>query len=137
MANNVRTVPGRQELIVAVTELDADAVNVSGVVTLFQIPSGSVITSGHLVGDTDNDSTTATLSIGDSTSATRFLGATDIKLAAEVAINTDGVEEKELLNVLGTFAIAGTPTVGTTRVAIQYYMVNRSGFTHGNLVQTP
>lgn len=137
--NNVKTNPDRQELIVAVKEFDYSEVNESGVVTAFYVPSGSVIVSGHLVPDGNYDATTATMSLGNADTPDLYLAATDVKAAAETVITTTGAEISSDVesNILATFAITGTPTVGKIRVALQYYMVGRSGFSHGDVIQTP
>ena len=138
MANQFRTNPNRQERTVAYVEFDSDSINESGVVTAFQVPPRSVITGGHLVPDGTYDATTATMSLGNAGDAARYLAATDVKAAAETALTTDGAivgEGNE--DIIATFAVTGTPTTGGGRVAIEYYVLGRSDYNHGGLVETP
>lgn len=79
-----------------------DMVNTSGVDTAFKAASGTVydvipvpagwrVSGGALVVDTvSNDSSTATLAVGDSGSANRYLTATSIKSAARTALVPTG-----------------------------------------------
>ena len=137
MTNKLRTSTARQELIVAINGVDSDSINVSGTVVMFQVPGGSVITGGHLVPDGNYDATTATMSLGDANDAARYLADTDIKTAAETKLTTDGVVvADDETDILATFAIAGTPTTGGARVAIEYYEMNRSTFNHGKTVES-
>ena len=137
MSNNFRTNTGRQELIVAISLPDSDSINESAAVVMFQVPGGSVITGGHLVPDGNYDATTATMSLGDANDPARYLAGTDIKTAAEIPLDTDGkaVEDDET-DIIATFTIAGTPTIGGARVAIQYYELGRSCFNHGKTVES-
>lgn len=105
MATKIAT-RATQKPIVAQFEFDiasSDAmVNTSGVSTSFKAASGTVydvinlplnaqVIGGDIVVRTvSNDSSTATMSVGDSGSATRYLGATSIKSAARTALVPTG-----------------------------------------------
>lgn len=56
-----------------------------------KLPKGAVVVGGNLVVEVvSNDAGTTTLSVGDSGSATRYLGATNVKAAAVTALVPTG-----------------------------------------------
>lgn len=146
MTNLVRTVPGRQEKIVAIQELTFEDINASGEVTLFQIPSGSIVTGGHVnVSTAFTDATTLTLDVGISGGDIDIWTPTiiDLKTAGGTALDvttTAGAADKATVftAVAGTVTLTGTaPTAGAVEVVLEYAMSGRSCFTHGELIQTP
>lgn len=114
-----------------------DMKNTSGVVTAFKaaagtaydvipIPKGSRVIGGEIVVKTvSNDGSTATLSVGDSGSAARYLAATNIKAAARTAFTPTGyVSTGEDLRI--TLANAtGNATTGKVTVSVQYIKEGR------------
>jgi hypothetical protein len=112
--------------------------NINGVVTaigaitgttfdVIGLPPGAVITSGEIVVEVaSNDSSTATMAVGDSASATRYLAATSIKTAARTALVPTGylgVGE----NIRITLANAGgNATAGKVSVRAQYIVRGRT-----------
>lgn len=85
------------------------------------LPVGARVVAGELlVKVISDDSSTATLSVGDSASAARYLAATSIKTVARVAlVPTTFVSGGEPIRI--TLANAGAnATVGKVRVNVQY-----------------
>lgn len=94
---------------------------------VINLPSGAVVTGGELVVETvSNDATTATVSVGDSASAARYLGATNIKAAARTALVPTGYrglgENLRITVANGT----GGATTGKVTVRVQYVIPGRA-----------
>jgi hypothetical protein len=114
-----------------------DMVNTSGVDTAFKANAGTVydiiglppnatVTGGDItVSTASNDSGTATISVGDSGSATRYASAVSTKSAARTALTPTGyVGSGE--NIRITLANAnGDATQGTVTVRVQYVVSGR------------
>ena len=131
--------------LVAVFEFDIASgdvmVNTSGVSQTFKattgtfdviaLPVNSQVIGGDLVVETaSNDSSTATLSVGDSGSATRYLGATSIKSAARTALVPTGFMNSSGLDIRITLANAsGDATAGKVRLHVTYVVKNRQNET--------
>lgn len=98
------------------------------VVEVVTLPPNSVITGGELIVETAYDTTgTATVSVGDSSSAARYLGATSVKSAARTALVPTGFKNAGGLGIRLTFALADTAaTVGKARVNVQYVIMDRA-----------
>lgn len=91
------------------------------------LPGNATVVGGELVVETAYDTgTTATVSVGDSASATRYLGATTLKTAARTALTLTGFRGAGE-NVRLTFAHAGAvPTAGKATLRVQYTVQNRA-----------
>lgn len=101
---------------------------------VFSLPVGAIALGGHLIVETAyaNGAGTATVSVGDSGSATRFLAATDLKTAASTALAIPVTGLGSGSDVLLTFSIAtAAATAGRARVRIMYTIDGR-----GNEVQS-
>lgn len=126
---------GRQELIVAHLTIGyADITTYGTAENAFDIPGNAVIVGGDIVvGTAWNSATTATLSLGDAASATRYANAVDLKTAARTALTITGLKYtaadfiKALVSQTGTAA-----TAGSARISLQYYVEGRSAFSQGN-----
>jgi hypothetical protein len=111
---------------------DADAMlNASGVLTnlkaatgvfdVIPLPAGTRVVGGELIVEVvSNDTGTATLSVGDATSAVRYLGATTLKTAARTAlVPTIFVSTGEPIRI--TLANAnGDATTGKVRLNVTF-----------------
>ncbi len=91
------------------------------------LPVGAVVIGGELVVNTvSNDATTATVSVGDSVSATRYLGATTYKTAARTALVPTGYnglgEDLRITVANGT----GGATTGSVTVRVGYVVGGRT-----------
>ena len=91
------------------------------------LPTNAIITGGWLSVDTAFNTTgTATLSIGDSSSATRYLGATTLKTAAVTSITPTGYVNTGALPIRITLSLADTAaTAGAFSLVIRYITSGR------------
>ena len=128
-----------QNVLVAEFEFNVDdtMANSAGVVTDFEasdakdaidLPPGAIVVGGSLVVETVYNTTgTATLAIGDSGLATRYLGATNLKAAALTAIVPTGYKNVSGLPVRLTLALADLAgTQGVVRVSVEYVIDGRA-----------
>jgi hypothetical protein len=113
-------------------------VNTSGVLTSFKAASGTVydiatlppqsfLTDGEVDVVTASDDTgTATITVGDASSANRYLGATTIKTVARTALVPTGLFLTAATNLRITLANAnGNATVGKVIVRANIVIVGR------------
>lgn len=101
----------------------AGAATIADVVAL---PPNAVVIGGDLTVETvSNDSSTSTVSVGDSGSATRYLGATNLKSAARTALVPTGFRGAGE-DIRLTFANAGgDATAGTVTLRVTYIVSGR------------
>lgn len=109
------------------------AFGASGAATIADVialPPNAVVTGGDIAVEVaSDDSSTSTMSVGDSGSATRYLGATSIKTAARTALVPTGYRGSGE-DIRLTFANAGgAPTVGTVSVRVSYIVQGRTNET--------
>jgi hypothetical protein len=99
----------------------------AGVFDVINLPVNAQVIGGDVtVVTVSNDTGTATLAIGDASSATRYLAATTIKTAARTALTLTGYEHATGENIRFTLANAsGNATAGKVRVTVQYIVRNR------------
>lgn len=95
---------------------------------LFELPAGAVVLGGDIqVLTATNSGTSATLSIGDSGSATRYANAVSTQSAARTALTVPARQVSSTEKVLATWTSAGTaPTAGQVLVTLQYIIPGRS-----------
>lgn len=139
MATLTKT-PGAQWALSAVFQFDiasADAMlNASGVLTNFKaaagvfdvipLPSGAQVVGGDIaVLVVSNDTGTATMSVGDSASAARYLGATSIKSAARTALVPTGFQGAGESIRLTLANQNGDATTGKVRTTVQFVLDGR------------
>lgn len=100
---------------------------------VFSLPVGAVALGGHLIVETAYvGPTAATVSVGDSASATRFLAATSLLAAASTALAIPVTGLASGSDVLLTFNLTvANATAGRARVRIMYTIDGR-----GNEVQS-
>lgn len=103
----------------------------AGVFDVVALPVNSQVIDGDLTVEVvSNDSSTATLSVGDSGSATRYLGATNIKALAHTALVPTGFMNSSGLDIRITLAnAAGDATTGKVRLRVSYIVKNRQNET--------
>ena len=123
----------RQELITAFVDFTyADIPTNAAVYDALDLPANAIVSGGDLVVTTAWNSTTATLSVGDASSATRYTPAVDLKTAGRTALTLTGFTHTNTEKVLkGTNAITGTATAGAARLTVQYYVKGRTTFAQG------
>ena len=126
---------GRQELITASVDFTfADIPTTATAYAAMDIPFNAIVVGGDLVVTTAwNTGTTATLSVGDVTLATRYATTVDLKTAARTALTLAGFTHTNTEKVLnGTTAlVGGAATAGAARLTVLYYIKNRAAFTQG------
>lgn len=99
----------------------------SGIFDLVPLPPGAKLIGGSVVVETaSNDAGTATISVGDSVSATRYLAATTIKTAAITPLVLTGYrgngEDLRFTLANGT----GGATAGVVTAHVTYVIENRA-----------
>lgn len=98
----------------------------STVFEVLNLPRDAVVIGGELITETAFDAATYTVSIGDSGSATRYLGATDVKGAARVALVPTGYHNTGGLNIRATVVAADVCTAGKATLRVQYMIDGRA-----------
>jgi hypothetical protein len=125
----------RQELITAFVDFTyADIPTTATAYAAMDIPQNAVVIGGDLVVTTAwNTGTTATLSVGDVTLATRYATTVDLKTAARTALTLTGFVHTNTQKVLnGTTAyVGGAATAGAARLTVLYYVKGRAAFSQG------
>jgi hypothetical protein len=111
---------------VAGTEVDFGKTNTASTVfKVIPLPLGATVIGGSVTTDTAFDAATYNVSIGDSGSATRYLGATDKKGTGLTALVPTGyVGNGEDLYV--TVVAADVCTTGKMTVRVLYTIANRA-----------
>lgn len=99
----------------------------SGVFEIINLPQGSQVVGGDITVVTASDDTgTATISIGDSASATRYASAVNLKAAARTALTLTGYQNDTGLNIRATLANAtGNAAAGKVVIHVQYVVDGR------------
>ena len=99
---------------------------VAPVYDIVPLPYGAVVVGGDMVVKTvSNDTGTATLSVGDSASAARYMAATDIKTAARTAFTITGYSGLgEALRITLANQNANA-TTGKVRLRVDFMIDNR------------
>lgn len=125
----------RQELITAFVDFTyADIPTTATAYAAMDIPQNAVVIGGDLTVTTAwNTGTTATLSVGDVTLATRYATTVDLKTAARTALTLTGFVHTNTQKVLnGTTAyVGGAATAGAARLTVLYYVKGRAAFSQG------
>lgn len=91
------------------------------------LPTGAIVVGGQIsVITVSNDSSTATIAVGDSVTANRYLTATSMKSLGSTALTVTGYEPAGL-NIRVTLANAsGDATTGKVRVTVFFILKNRA-----------
>lgn len=105
----------------------------AGIFDVINLPVGAKVIGGALVVETvSNDSSTATLKIGDSANDARYLGATTIKTAARTGISATGYHGLGE-NVRITLANAGgDATAGKVTIELMFVTDGRADEAYPN-----
>lgn len=126
---------GRQQPIEAWVDFTyADIPTTATVYDAIDLPVNAIVVGGDLVVTTAwNTATTATLSIGDVTTATRYGTTIDLKTAARTALTITGFTHTAVENLIkATTAFVGTAaTAGAARLRVAYIVKGRTEFTTG------
>ena len=126
---------GRQGVISAWVDIAfGDVPTTATAYTAVDLPVGAIVVGGDLVVDTAWDTgTTATLSVGDASSAARYLGATSVKSTGRTALVPTGFVTTATQPAISvTTVISGTATtVGAARLRVDYIVRKRVAFSQG------
>lgn len=109
--------------VVATIDIDFTATNPGTLAdAIASLPDGAEVVGGSIVVDTAwVGPTTATLSVGDSGSATRYASAVNLKATGRTALTLTGYKTVGATDVLGTVSAFSTDaTAGAARVSIEY-----------------
>lgn len=103
----------------------------AGVFDAINLPQGSTVIGGAItVVTVSNETGTATLAVGDSATAARYLAATNIKAAVRTALVPTGFRNANGLPIRITLANQnGDATAGTVRIEVQYIIKDRANET--------
>lgn len=94
----------------------------------FEVPANAVLIGGDITVLTAwNSGTTATLSLGDAGSSTRYASAVDLKTAGRTLLTFTGYKHTTTEKLKALFAQTGTAaTAGKARVRVEYFVEGRS-----------
>lgn len=96
------------------------------VASVINLPEGAVVVGGEVVVETAGVGPTAyTVSLGDSSSATRYASAVDLKTAARTALTLTGYRTSENLRLTIASTVANA-SAGKATVRVMYVMPNRA-----------
>lgn len=119
----------RQSPLEAIIDISyADPVAYGAAENAFQLPQNAIVIGGDLTVLTAwNSATTATLSLGDGSSATRYANAVDLKTVARTALTATGYKHAAAEWLKATLAQTGAAaTAGAARLRISYIVQGRS-----------
>lgn len=103
----------------------------ANIANALDLPSTYIIYGGYIYVATAFNGTTATVTVGDSGSSTRFGNAVDLKTAAATALTNVPFYSGTIGGALMSVAWTGSPTTGNAYVILEYLIPGRS-----NEVQT-
>lgn len=120
---------GRQELLIAWVDFNfADIPTTATIYNALDLPTNAVVCNGALVVNTPwNTGTTATLSVGDVTLATRYATTVDLKTAGRTALGLTGfitTTAQPVVNTTTAF-VGAAATAGQARLTVHYYVKGR------------
>lgn len=118
--------PSRQYALTAEVTIDVANMNESTVpVTAIKLPVGAVVTGGAVIVDTAFDAATATVNVGDATTAARYKSNVNVAATGLTALVPTGyVSDGKPVTVTPTFA--DPVTVGSLRLQVTYVIGGRA-----------
>lgn len=107
--------------------LDFGAANLAATtVVAIPLPPNSVVTGGYIMRDEAFDAATYNVTVGDSGSATRYLGSTDVKALGATALVPTGFINESGLNIELVFDAADACTTGQATLVVEYIVLGRA-----------
>jgi hypothetical protein len=108
--------------------LDFGLTNVTNATTvvIIPLPPGAVVTGGAVNCTTIFDSATIAITVGDATTADRYLTAADISDVGTDALVPTGYVHASGENIELVFTVADVCTTGAATVRVEYVVVDRS-----------
>lgn len=118
--------PSRQYALTAEVTIGVANMNESTVpVAAIKLPVGAVVTGGAVIVDTAFDAATATVNVGDATTAARYKSAVNVAATGLTALVPTGyVSNGAPIQVVPTFA--DPVTVGSLRLQVTYVISGRA-----------
>jgi len=101
-------------------------VAVATTVMIIPLPPGSTVTGGSVDRNEAFDSATVNITIGDASSAARYLGTTDVKAVGTTALVPTGYLNAAGENIELVFTVADVCTTGNATVRVEYTVADRS-----------
>jgi len=95
-------------------------------VVAIPLPPNSMVVGGAVTRQEAFDAATYNVTVGDSSSAARYLGSTDVKATGSTALVPTGFLNTTGLNIELTFTAADACTTGEAVVRVDYIVLNRS-----------
>ena len=95
-------------------------------VVVIPLPPNSTVIGGSVDVNTAFDAATFNITVGDNTSANRYLGTTDIKGVGTDALVPTGYRNEIGENIELTFTAADVCTTGNATVRVEYTVAGRS-----------
>ena len=128
--------PNRQWVKKAWVTIPFSALTSGQAASAINMPPGAVITGGSVVVTTAfNSATSDALTVGDTTSATKYLSTDNIHTTGLTALVPTGyVSQGEDLQVTWT-GVGAAPTAGSFTLGIDYYIQGEAEMTYGNFPQ--
>jgi hypothetical protein len=134
MANALVKTTGRQEVIAVKQNLNfgtGKELDSLGVVGAIDLPANAIVLDGYL-NVVSGTTATATISLGDSGNASRYLAATSVVTVAKTAIaNAAGFKTTAPTTLTITIAGAAPVAVGVSEIVIRYIVDGRAAFSQG------
>ena len=119
--NPSRQYPLAAEVTIGVANMNESTVPVAAI----KLPVGAVVTGGAVIVDTAFDAATATVNVGDATTAARYKSAVNVAVTGLTALVPTGyVSDGAPIRVVPTFA--DPVTVGSLRLQVTYVISNRA-----------
>lgn len=119
--NPSRQYPLTAEVTIGVANMNESTVPVAAI----KLPVGAVVTGGAVIVDTAFDAATATVNIGDATTAARYKSAVNVAATGLTALVPTGyVSNGAPVQVVPTFA--DPVTVGSLRLQVTYVISGRA-----------
>jgi hypothetical protein len=107
------------------TTVDFGKVSLAGVVDIIPLPPGATVISGEVIVTTAFDTAGFDITVGDSGSAARYLGSTDVKGLGRTALVPTGYKGTGE-NIRLTFASDDVCTTGKATIRVMYTVENRA-----------
>lgn len=123
---------GRQAALVASLLISFADITPAGTYDAIDLPVGATVIGGEIITDTGvtgGGLSAATVSLGDSSSATRYLSASSVfTTGARAALTLSGYKHtssNNLLKAVVAFTGGTTPTAGSIRINVEYIVDGR------------
>lgn len=117
--------------VTAADILNGSLTSGANIAKAMDLPAEYLVLDGAIYVETAFDSTTATVTIGDSGSSTRYGSAVTLKTAATTALTGTPFHSATIANANVAVTWTGTPTVGQAWIYLRYLIPGRA-----NEVQT-